>query len=300
VDSTRLDRIAGGQDGLFTRQQARACGFSAYQVRQRISAGRWRRIQGWVLAPDGLLITAVIRDRAAQLAVPGSVLAGPAAARRWALPVSDPRTFLLVRPHAHPPRAMAECLYETVDPPDVQIFEGAHLTSRARTVFDCLRLLPRAEAHHLLDWALQQRVVGIDELAERVRGHVGRRGIPQLVALVRTAAQGDRSAAERMLTGLLRRARVPGWQPNVAIHDERGVIGIGDVVFDEIKLVVEADGWAYHTTPDVFQADRRRQNRLVAAGWTVLRFTWRDLTERSEYVVNSVLAMVNRLSRQFR
>jgi very-short-patch-repair endonuclease len=38
-------------------------------------------------------------------------------------------------------------------------------------------------------------------------------------------------------------------------------------------LVIEVDGWAYHRTPDRFQRDRERQNRLVAAGWTVLRFT---------------------------
>jgi len=74
-----------------------------------------------------------------------------------------------------------------------------------------------------------------------------------------------------------------------------GFIGIGDIVFDILKLVVEVDGWAFHTTPERFQRDRGRQNRLVAAGWTVLRFTWRDLVERPGYVLATIRAMLDRL-----
>jgi len=74
-----------------------------------------------------------------------------------------------------------------------------------------------------------------------------------------------------------------------------GLIGIGDIVFEILKLVVEVDGWAFHTTPDRFHRDRERQNRLVAAGWTVLRFTWRDLVERPEYVLATIRTMLDRL-----
>ena len=45
---------------------------------------------------------------------------------------------------------------------------------------------------------------------------------------------------------------------------------------------------AWHHSPDRFQRDRRKQNDLVARGWTVLRFTWSDLTTRPEYVVRQV------------
>jgi very-short-patch-repair endonuclease len=55
---------------------------------------------------------------------------------------------------------------------------------------------------------------------------------------------------------------------------------------------VEIDGWAYHTTPDQFRADRQRQNRLVAAGWRVLRFTWHDVTERPADVVATIATLL--------
>jgi hypothetical protein len=90
----------------------------------------------------------------------------------------------------------------------------------------------------------------------------------------------------------LAEAGIVGWDVNVAISDERGVIGFGDVVFRKAKVVIEVDGWAFHVTPDRFQRDRERQNRLVAAGWIVLRFTWRDLTQRPGYVVDSIASIL--------
>jgi len=97
------------------------------------------------------------------------------------------------------------------------------------------------------------------------------------------------------MSRLLRNGRITGWAANVEIRDADGFIGIGDIVFDILKLVVEVDGWAFHTTPERFQRDRGRQNRLVAAGWTVLRFTWRDLVERPGYVLATIRAMLDRL-----
>ena len=72
--------------------------------------------------------------------------------------------------------------------------------------------------------------------------------------------------------------------------DERGVIGVVDVLFVRAKLVIEVDGWRAHKDKHAFLNDRRRQNRLVTAGYTVLRFTWDDLTQRRP----SVLAQICR------
>ncbi len=41
-------------------------------------------------------------------------------------------------------------------------------------------------------------------------------------------------------------------------------------------------------TADRFVADRRRQNALVNARWTVLRFTWHDLDARPDDVLNEI------------
>ena len=99
VDPQRLARLARRQSGLFTRAQARACGYSRYQIKFRLDAGDWRRIRGTALGFRGLVATGWVLDHAAQLSVRGSVLAGPAAARTYDIPVPDTRTYLIVGAH---------------------------------------------------------------------------------------------------------------------------------------------------------------------------------------------------------
>ena len=59
------------------------------------------------------------------------------------------------------------------------------------------------------------------------------------------------------------------------------------------RVAVEVDGWAWHSDVERFREDRRRQNALVLAGWTVLRFTWDDLMRRPETVVGQIARMEN-------
>ena len=46
---------------------------------------------------------------------------------------------------------------------------------------------------------------------------------------------------------------------------------VENTVFDDDRAI-EVDGMAHHVDVDRFRRDRRRQNALVALGWTVLRF----------------------------
>src|SRR5262245_41791787 len=87
VDRQPLRRLAAAHLGLSSRRQAAACGYSAYQIRRRLNDGEWQRVLGSTYAAAGLRVTTAILDRAAQLAVPGSTLAGPSAARTYGIPV---------------------------------------------------------------------------------------------------------------------------------------------------------------------------------------------------------------------
>jgi very-short-patch-repair endonuclease len=51
-----------------------------------------------------------------------------------------------------------------------------------------------------------------------------------------------------------------------------------DFVWPEARLIVEADGWAAHRSRAAFERDRLRDAALGAAGWRVMRITWRRLT----------------------
>jgi hypothetical protein len=190
-----LARLAARQDGLFTRSQARACGFSAEQVRRRIRLGRWQILLGPVLAPSGVRPTAELRDLAALLTVAGSVLAGPSAARRHGIPVTDPRSCLIVRPGTRARLPGVRLLTEEISARDVVVLGGRPVTAVARTVFDCLRILPDDEAGELLALARATGWITADQLAEQLHRFAGRRGAKRLARLCWRQPRDSEAAA---------------------------------------------------------------------------------------------------------
>jgi hypothetical protein len=246
----------------------------------------------------GRQLTATVLAAAASLAVPGSVIAGPSAALRYNLPTGTTGRWLWTGPAGRSRLAGVRILRDPLRADDIRIADGMRITAPGRTVVDCMRLLPEDAALTLVDRALQRGWISIAELRSRIGELVGRHGAPRLARLAGAAMDGTRSAAERIATRLLRQAGITDWAPNVPITDDSGLIGYGDIVFRAIRLVIEIDGRAFHSDPDRFQRDRTRQNRLVAAGWTVLRFTWADLRDRPDRVKAEIRAMVERLSQR--
>lgn len=54
-----------------------------------------------------------------------------------------------------------------------------------------------------------------------------------------------------------------------------------DFAFPQERVDIECDGAAYHDGPFRQGRDRTRDRALQACGWTVLRFTWSDVTARA-------------------
>jgi very-short-patch-repair endonuclease len=61
-----------------------------------------------------------------------------------------------------------------------------------------------------------------------------------------------------------------------------------DFVWRDRKLIVEVDGYRYHRAPSRFESDRERDVELGTRGWTVRRFTWRQLTTREAWVAAAI------------
>jgi very-short-patch-repair endonuclease len=58
-----------------------------------------------------------------------------------------------------------------------------------------------------------------------------------------------------------------------------------DFLWPELGLIVETDGLRYHRTPSQQGKDRMRDQTLVAAGFTVLRFTHAQVTFDPDHVL---------------
>jgi len=51
------------------------------------------------------------------------------------------------------------------------------------------------------------------------------------------------------------------------------------------NLVVEVDGFAFHSSRDAFERDRERDASLIAQGLRVIRLTWRQIVDRPEATI---------------
>ncbi|TIC84480.1 DUF559 domain-containing protein [Nocardioides sp. GY 10127] len=148
------------------------------------------------------------------------------------------------------------------------------LTSPERTLLDCLRTLPFDEALCVADSALRAGLA-----PERLTaGAAAARG-PGSAAARRVAAAADARAAnpfESTLRALV--LDVPGLTvvPQVPICAPRW-LGRPDLVDARLRMVLEADSFAFHGDRAALARDARRYNDLVVHGWLVLRFSWEEV-----------------------
>ncbi|MEA2451187.1 MAG: hypothetical protein QOG63_3119, partial [Thermoleophilaceae bacterium] len=100
---------------------------------------------------------------------------------------------------------------------------------------------------------------------------------------------GTRNDFEKLLLRICRRAGLPEPHANVWVEgDER------DFVWPQQRVIVETDGRERHDTTRQFEEDRRKDQTAVAAGWIVLRFTWRQLTNEPDRVARTLTAVLTR------
>jgi very-short-patch-repair endonuclease len=285
-----LQHLARRQSGVFSRSQAIGVGYTARQIGSRVRRGRWCVVLPRVYAATSTPLSPLGHAWAAHLSAGlGSLVSHTTAAELWGILVPQDGLIHLTVPPDRRPRLGAPIRVHRVlvDDRDWSEVCGLPVTSRAATVLDCLTLLGRSDAMTLVDRALQQGWLQPAYLERRLARSPGRHGNQSLRWLLAAVRPGAHSTAERLLHQVLGHAGLTGWRPQYTIALPSGWV-IVDVAFPDRRVAVEVDGWAWHTDPERFQRDRSRQNELVTAGWTVLRFTWLDLTERPDAVLDTL------------
>ena len=278
--------MAARQEDVFTADQAVEEGWTLRQVRRRIESGRWQRVAGRGIAARGCPVDpfpATMLAWAARLTWSDAVACRRTAACLWGWPVPPAdvadvltargrRPLLRLRPHVTP------------DGTSAGEVRGLAITDRRTTALDCLALLPFDDALDLFAWLDVRGVVAAPDVAEAVAVGERRPGTVQLRRLLEVVASGAASAAEHRLHELLHEAHLTGWRPGASIVIGGRIVAAVDVLFEAERVVIEVDGERSHTGREAFVRDRRRQNALVNAGYTVLRYTWWDLTQRPDAV----------------
>jgi very-short-patch-repair endonuclease len=277
-----LRELIARQDGVLTLAQAAHHGLNRAAVQRRVTSGEWLRVGRGVYFVADRAVTARARLRGMVFELGDhAVVAGPTAVWWHGITPRAPSTTTICLPRGRHGihRADVRLIRRDLDPADVCRRNGLAVTSIAMSVLDAAV----EQGAAVLDNALLRRRVALDDVVDVHRRYPRRHGAPRADSLIRACLGGARSEAERIAHDLLRSAGITGWRPGVEIGGYEG-----DVVFDRQRLIVEVDGFAHHSGQREFQRDRTRQNTLVANGWTVLRFTWADLTERPDQVIASI------------
>jgi very-short-patch-repair endonuclease len=149
----------------------------------------------------------------------------------------------------------------------IRLHRSASLTPRMTTLRDGIPVTTPART--LLDL---RRCVSPTELG-RARRQVEVLGYP-LGDAVDIEPDLTRSELERRFLKLCQLQRLPSPEVNARVGDH-----VVDFLWRRSGLIVETDGYRYHSGRAAFEHDHRRQARLAAAGYEVLRFTWRQVLD---------------------
>jgi hypothetical protein len=175
------------------------------------------------------------------------------------------------------------------------------VTSVAQTLIDCARTLPYADALVVLDSALRSDRISELDVAALAASFSGRGA----ASVRRVLAAGDaRSASigETLVRASALEAGLPGPDLQHKVEFDDGSVAYLDLAWPEyrgrpVKLDVEFDGYSGHGKVD-FVSDRRRNNKLVMAGWIRLIYTMPDVERRYLDIGQEIRTVLDARSRQ--
>lgn len=281
----RILEIAGRQYGALARRQLLEAGLSERDVQYRLETGRLRPIHRGVYAVGPVAgehqraIAAVLAcgDRCHLGRLSAAAHWGMAAARLTRpVAVITPRDVRLKDP------GIRVCRVARLFTDEVTVKDRLPLTTPARTILDLAGWVSDAELERALAIALRERLLKLDELRHLLDRHPRQPGRARLLALLALDAGPAflRSKAERLFLELVLSGGLNRPETNVVVCGYEV-----DFFWRRERLVVEIDGRKYHSHDPSFENDRDRGTALVAAGYRVMRVTWKQMTEERDKVI---------------
>ena len=259
-------------------------GVGAGAIDRRIAGARLHPVHRGVYSVGHRLLSPEGRWLAAALACDSGLLSHLDAAALWALVVKPAGPVHVTVPTRAGRRNRPGIHVHRVSLPAGEITErrGVPVTTPARTLVDIAELLPSRKLQRALDEAEYLRLVEPRVLRSTLEANANRSGARKLRSVLAAHSPGStrtRSELEELFLTLCRSQALPEPTVNARI-DGREV----DFVWFGARVIAETDGWAAHGTRAAFERDRLRDAGLHAAGYIVLRFTYRQVASRPEWV----------------
>jgi G:T-mismatch repair DNA endonuclease (very short patch repair protein) len=153
---------------------------------------------------------------------------------------------------------------------------GLSRTGPVRTAVELVRRHGVEDGVVLLDRLVQAGLTDLAAVRAAAAALPRCRGSRVARDVTRLADGLAESPQETRLRLLLHRAGLPAPVAQFRIFDAEGLVARADFAYPERRLAIEYDG-LWHAEPGQFAKDRKRLNRLSAAGWRVIFVTAADL-----------------------
>ena len=295
---TRCLEVASRQHGVLSRAQARELGMSERQVSRLTPSGRWRTLLPSVYGLVGAPSTWRQQLKAASLwAARGCAVSHRAAAALHGFArFPEGQVELTVTRELETTSGVVVHRTAGFSRHDLSSVEGLCVTSVTRTLVDLCVLGNQGLLAATLDEALRRRKTTVDRLQAALSTAAYRRGVGMLRALVDEQLGGTtptESELEARVVELLASAGFPQTVRQQTIH-VGGRVRRMDFHVRGTPVVIEADGYAYHSSLRTFESDRARNNELTARGLRVLHWTWAAVRDRPEELLGELRQTLDR------
>lgn len=293
---TGLAAFTARHHGLFRSDDARVHGISRDQVRYLVSTG-------WcVMVARGVYRVTAAPKTGRQLLLAEvwahdtrAVASHRAAGHLWNLVgYRAPRPEVTVEFGANQRRSGPTHASLWLPTRHTTVHDSIPVTRVARTLFDLAGVEPQGRVEVALDDALSRNLCSLEQMNQVffALARRGRKGTAAMRELLEDRGEGyvaPASALERLARAVFSEGGLP--MPSFEVHlGDDDLAGRVDCVWRDARLVVELDGQRFHGSRSAREADRGRDNRLMAAGWRVIRLTWDDLKKRPHEVLAQVRA----------
>lgn len=285
-------------DGPVTREQARAAGLTEADIRRALARGTWTTLRRGVYVEAGLL--ARVRDDPARrhaLEVSGllctldcaAVAAGTSAARIWGLEtLTRPTEIVVVTADSRAKGDRREGYVirtATLPAHHCRTRHGVPLTSTERTVVDLARAGSLTEGVVVADSAQRLGLVSVDQLRQVLGDYTRWPGAGRAHRAVELSDPRSESVLESVSRVAIHEQGLPAPRLQISLGDDRGYCGRVDFLWDEFRVIGEADGLgkyepsAGRATRDIVRAEKRREELLADLGFEVVRWGWEDAAD---------------------
>lgn len=154
-------------------------------------------------------------------------------------------------------------------------------TDRTRTALDLIRRGSLDDAVVRLDRLVHTGICDLTAVRWAAAALPRCRGSRQAREAARLADGLAESPPESRLRLLMHRGGLPAAVPQFEVRADGVFLARVDFAYPEQRLAIEYDG-LWHAEPGQFARDRRRLNRLFAAGWRVVFVTAADMHRPEE------------------